>query len=169
MKKSTNKLVLLSLFAAAALVLSYIESLLPPLYPAVPGIKPGIANIAVLVCLYIFSAKEALVVSLIRIFVSSLLFGNVISMIYSLVGALLSLAVMMSIKKTNLFSAVGVSVTGAVFHNLGQVLTAIVLLENIRIGYYMIVLSFTGILAGVLTGMAGGLVIKYLNKAIKGR
>lgn len=169
MKKSTNKLVLLSLFAAGALVLSYIESLLPPLYPAVPGIKMGLANIVVLVCLYIFSAKEALVLSLARIFISALLFGNAMSLLYSLAGAMLSLTVMTIFKKTKLFSTVGVSVTGAVFHNIGQVLVAMAVLENIQIGYYMIILCVTGIAAGVLMGLAGGLLTKYLNKAIKGR
>ncbi len=169
MKKSTNKLVLLSLFAAAALVLSYVETLFPPLYPAVPGIKMGLANIVILVCLYLFSVKEALALSVVRIFVSALLFGNAVSMIYSLVGALFSLAVMAILKKINTFSSVGVSVAGAVCHNLGQVLTAMLILENIQIGYYMIVLLFTGTAAGVLTGIAGGVVTKYLNKAIKGR
>ena len=167
MKQSTNKLVLLSLFAAAALVLSYIESVLPPLYPAIPGIKMGIANIIVLVCLYIFTAKEALLLSLIRIFVSALLFGNAVSMIYSLAGAILSLAVMTILKKTKLFSVVGVSVAGAVCHNIGQVLVAIAILENAQIGYYMIVLSVTGVVAGILTGIAGAIVTKYFNKAIK--
>lgn len=169
MKKSTKKLVLLSLFVTVALVLSYIESMIPPLYPAVPGIKMGLANIVILVCLYLFSVKEAIVLSLMRIFVSALLFGNVMSMIYSLAGAILSLVVMTSLKKTNLFSMLGVSVAGAVCHNLGQVLVAIVVLENIQIGYYMIILCGTGVVAGILTGIAGGLVTKYLNKAIKER
>ena len=168
MKKSTKKLVLLSLFAAAALVLSYIESMLPPLYPAVPGIKMGLPNIIILVCLYILSPKEALVLSLVRVFVSALLFGNIMSLAYSLAGAMLSLAVMTVLKKTNSFSAVGVSVSGAVCHNLGQVIVAIAILENIQIGYYMIILSVTGTIAGILTGIAGALVTKYLNKAIKG-
>ena len=153
MKKSTKKLVLLSLFVTVALVLSYIESMIPPLYPAVPGIKMGLANIVILVCLYLFSVKEAIVLSLMRIFVSALLFGNVMSMIYSLAGAILSLVVMTSLKKTNLFSMLGV----------------IVVLENIQIGYYMIILCGTGVVAGILTGIAGGLVTKYLNKAIKER
>lgn len=169
MKQSTNKLVLLSLLAAVALVLSYIESVLPPLYPAIPGIKMGLANIIILICLYIFTVKEALILSLVRIFVSALLFGNAMSVIYSLAGAILSLAVMAILKKTNWFSTVGVSVSGAVFHNLGQVLIAIAVLENIQIGYYMIILCATGTTAGILTGIAGGLLTKYLNKAIKGR
>ena len=106
MKQSTKKLVLLSLLAAVALVLSYIESVLPPLYPAIPGIKMGLANIIILVCLYIFTVKEALILSLVRIFVSALLFGNAMSVIYSLAGAILSLAVMAILKKTNWFSTV---------------------------------------------------------------
>ena len=129
----------------------------------------GIPNIVILVGLYLFSVKEALVISLLRIFVASLLFGNAMSMIYSLAGAILSLAVMAILKKTNLFSVIGVSVTGAVFHNVGQVLVAMLILENIQIGYYMIVLCVTGTIAGVLTGITGGVLEKYLNKAIKGR
>lgn len=169
MNKSTNKLVLLSLFAALALVLSYIESVLPPLYPAVPGIKMGLANIVVIVCLYLFSAKEALLISIIRIGVAALLFGNAVSAVYSVAGAMLSLAVMVMLKRTDIFSTVGVSVSGAVFHNVGQVLVAMLLLENVQIGYYMIILLLTGSAAGILTGIAGGMVTKYINKAMKGR
>lgn len=169
MRKSTNKLVLLSLFAAAALVLSYIESILPPLYPSLPGIKMGIANIIVLVSLYIFSFKEVILLSFVKVFVSALLFGNVMAVAYSLGGAVLSLAIMILMKKSNLFSSVGVSVSGAVSHNVGQTLVAMLIMENVQIGYYMIVLLLTGTIAGILTGIAGGILIKYLNKALKGR
>ena len=149
---NTKKLVLLSLFGAAALILSYIESLLPPLYSAVPGIKMGIANIVVICTLYVFSPKEALAISLLKVGVSSLLFGNPMTFAYSFFGAMLSLGVMVVLKKTNAFSLLGVSVSGAVFHNIGQVGVAMAVLKSLYIGYYMIFLSVSAVVAGLFTG-----------------
>ena len=164
MKSNTKRLVLLTLFTAVALVLSYVEAILPPIWSAVPGIKMGLPNIMIIVILYRFSLKEAAAVSLVRLFAVALLFGNVMTFAYSLAGAILSLAVMALLKKTNWFSMVGVSIAGGVFHNLGQILVAMLLLETAEIGYYMIVLAFTGTVAGVLVGIAGSLVLKRLEK-----
>ena len=164
MKSNTKKTAVLALFTAVSLVLSYIEAILPPIWSAVPGIKIGLANIIIIVVLYRFSLKEAAAVSLVRLLALALLFGNFMTFIYSLAGAVLSLAVMSAFKKISWFSMVGVSVTGGVFHNLGQILVAMFLLETAEIGYYMIVLTFTGIVAGVLVGIAGALAIKYLER-----
>ena len=105
--------------AAVAMMLSYIEALIPPVYSAVPGIKLGLANIAVIFALYSVDPKSAALISLVRVALSALLFGSVMSFIYSFSGAVLSLAVMILLKKSALFSAVGVSVAGAVMHNVG--------------------------------------------------
>lgn len=154
----------MGLCAAVTLILSYLEALLPPLYAAVPGVKMGLPNIMIIFMLYRFSLREAAAVSLVRLIIVALLFGNAMTLAYSIAGAVLSLAVMALLKKLNLFSMVGVSITGGVLHNLGQVLVAMLLLETAEIGYYMIILTFTGTVAGVLVGIAGSLVLKSLKK-----
>lgn len=160
----TKKLTLLSIFTAVALVLSYIEMLLPPVYSAVPGVKIGLANIIIIFLMYKFSFKSAAVVSAVRVVLISLMFGNAIILVYSLAGAVLSLCFMAILKKTNLFSILGVSIVGAVTHNLGQVITAIILMETVQIGYYMVVLSISGTLAGIAVGIVSAYVLKYTKK-----
>lgn len=149
--------------AAVAMMLSYIEALLPPVYSAVPGIKLGLANIAVIFALYSVDPKSAALISLVRVALSALLFGSVMSFIYSFSGAVLSLAVMILLKKSSLFSAVGVSVAGAVMHNVGQVLCAVIILGTAEIGYYLIFLSVSAVVSGVLVGLVSALLIKKLK------
>ena len=160
MRTSAHKLALLGLCTAAALVLAYLETLLPPLFAAVPGIKPGLANIAILFVLYRYGLPSAAAVSLVRIAIAALLFGNVMTLAYSLAGATLSLTVMSLLRRTRLFSPIGVSVSGGVFHNVGQILTAMVLLGTAELGYYLIVLAVTGTVSGILVGLCGGLLIR---------
>lgn len=151
--------------AAVAMMLSYIEALIPPVYSAVPGIKLGLANIAVIFTLYSVDPKSAALISLARVALSALLFGSVMSFIYSFSGAVLSLAVMILLKKSALFSAVGVSVAGAVMHNVGQVLCAVIILGTAEIGYYLIFLSVSAVVSGVLVGLVSALLIKKLKPA----
>lgn len=151
--------------AAVAMMLSYIEALLPPVYSAVPGIKLGLANIAVIFALYSVDPKSAALISLVRVALSALLFGSVMSFIYSFSGAVLSLAVMILLKKSALFSAVGVSVAGAVMHNVGQVLCAVIILGTAEIGYYLIFLSVSAVVSGVFVGLVSALLIKKLKPA----
>ena len=164
MRRHTKKLTLLGLLTAIALILSYVEALLPPIFVAVPGIKMGLPNIAIIFVLYRFGLKEAAAVSLVRLAAVALLFGNAMTLIYSLAGATLSLALMSLLKKSNWFSMIGVSIAGGVSHNLGQILVAIWLMETAEIGYYMIILTVTGTFAGILIGLAGSFVIRYLSK-----
>ena len=160
MKHQSKKIAFLGLCAGVALVLAYVEALLPPLYAAVPGIKLGLPNIAIIFILYRFGLREAAAVSFIRIVVVSLLFGNPMTFAYSVAGAFLSLLVMTILRKLDLFSIVGVSVAGAVFHNVGQILTAMVLLGTAELGYYLIVLAITGTISGILVGLCGGMAVK---------
>lgn len=160
MKHQSKKIAFLGLCAGVALVLAYVEALLPPLYAAVPGIKLGLPNIAIIFILYRFGLREAAAVSLIRIVAVSLLFGNPMTFAYSVAGAFLSLLVMTVLRKLDLFSIVGVSVAGAVFHNVGQILTAMVLLGTAELGYYLIVLAVTGTISGILVGLCGAMAVK---------
>lgn len=153
----------LGLCVALAMIMSYIESLFP-LNFAVPGIKMGLANIVIIFLLYRVGFKEAATVSLIRVFLVSLLFGNVMMMAYSLAGAVLSLSLMLVLKKSNRFSVIGVSIVGGVAHNAGQIIMAIILLGAKQIAYYLPVLAITGTVTGVLIGTGAAIVIKRIKK-----
>ena len=145
---------------AVALILAYLEAILPPLWSAVPGVKMGLPNLVIIFVLYRFGFKEAVAVSAIRLFTVSLLFGNVMTLAYSAAGAVLSLILMVLLKKIDNFSTVGVSVAGAVSHNLGQILVAVFLFDTVQLGYYMIILAITGSIAGVFIGIGANLLIK---------
>lgn len=160
-----KKVAYLGMFAALALVLGWLETLIP-IYPLVPGMKIGLANVVTLLVLYRFGWKEAGCVNLLRIGLSGVLFGNLSLVLYSLAGAVLSLLSMILLKKTERFSAVGVSVAGGVMHNLGQLLMAIFLMENGSIVYYAPVLMITGTVSGVLIGMAGAFLHRHLPTEI---
>ena len=144
------------------MVLSYVELLLPPLFAAVPGIKIGLANIAILFVLYRYGVWYAAAVSGVRVVLVAILFGNPMTFAYSLAGAILSLSVMELLRASGKFSPIGVSVAGGVMHTLGQIGVAMVLLETLEIGYYMIVLSISGTVSGILIGLAGAYLVKRL-------
>lgn len=163
MNNRVKKVAYMGLMAALALILSYVESLFPPIFAAVPGIKVGLPNIVIIFVLYRFGFKEAAAVSLVRLAAVALLFGSVITLAYSLAGAVLSLTLMALCKRFNIFTTVGVSVVGGVSHNLGQIIVAMLIMETAQIGYYMIVLAVTGTLAGVFIGLAGSLLLKYMK------
>ena len=160
MNRKTKQTAFLGLCASIALVLAYIEALLPPLMAAVPGIKLGLPNIVLIFLLYRCGVRQTAVVSLVRILLLLWMFGNAMSFYYSLAGAALSLAVMALLKRMDFLSTIGVSVAGAVLHNVGQILVAMLLLNTAELGYYLIVLAVTGTVAGVLIGLAGALLIR---------
>ena len=163
-RKRIKRITLLALFTSVALLLSYVEMLIGPLFTGVPGIKMGLPNIAIMLVLYRIGTKEAIAVSFIRIVISSILFGNITMFWYSVAGAALSLAVMILLKWIDSFSSLGVSVAGALAHNIGQILVAMLLMQTTQIGYYMIVLSITGTVSGIFVGLLGGFVIKRISK-----
>lgn len=158
----TKKLVLLSATVAVAMVLSFVESRIPPIVP-LPGVKMGLANIAVIFALYRFGVKEACLVSLVRVTLVSLLFGNPASLLYSLCGAVLALTAMSLLKHFRLFSAVGVSVAGGVSHNLGQILIACIVTETDLFSLYFPFLLLSGTLSGVAVGVVGALLVKRIH------
>ena len=164
MKKHIRKTAVLSILTTVALVLSYVEAILPPIWAAVPGIKIGLPNIIILFILYKTGLKDAITVSVIRLFLVALLFGNAMTLLYSAAGAILSIALMTLCKKINLFSMVGVSIVGGVAHNLGQILVAMAIFETSQIGYYMLVLAVTGTIAGVFVGIAASIILKRFEK-----
>lgn len=159
----TKKIVILGIFTAIAIALSYIEFLIPMSFIPIPGFKLGLANISIMVALYVFGPVEAIFVSALRLILSLFLFSNIKAFLYSLLGAILSLAVMILLKKINKFKEVGVSVSGAVFHNLGQIMAASFLMNTVEIwGYYPFL-----VIAGVITGALTGIILHFILRPIK--
>ena len=162
----TRRLVTLSAVTALAMILSYIESLLPPILP-LPGAKIGLSNVATVFALYALGWKSAIAVSFVRVCLSALLFGNAASLIYSLFGAALALLFMIVLYKIGIFSAIGVSVAGGVAHNIGQILAAMLVMENAAIAVYLPPLAIVGTLAGVAVGAAAGMLVKRLKHYLR--
>ena len=160
MKNTTRRIAILGLCASVAMILSYVESLLPPLLSSIPGIKMGLPNIVVVFVLYRLGARDAITVSLVRVLAVALLFGTPVSMAYSAAGAVLSFLGMVLLKKTDLLSEVGVSVAGGVLHNVGQILLAMFLLGTAELGYYMVFLAISGTISGILIGLCGAFAVK---------
>ena len=153
-----------AILTALAMIFSYVEAILP-FAIGIPGVKLGIANIVVVIALYKYGVKMALTVNIIRIFISGLLFSGTFGILYSIAGGILSFIAMLIIKKFKCFSIVGVSMTGGVFHNLGQLITAAVLVSNLKIFVYFPVLLFSGLITGIINGIVAGLVLEKLEKA----
>ena len=162
----TRKIARMGLLVALSMILSYVESLIPA-FVAVPGVKVGLANIVVIFALYTLGPIEALIVSLLRVILSSFLFGSVLSLLYSLSGALLSLGGMILMKKLKIFYTTVVSVTGGVLHNVGQILVACLVLETDVLLYYLPVLILSGVITGAVIGIIASLVIKRLENNIR--
>ena len=163
MKHSAKTVAFWGMCTAIAMVFAWVESQLPPLVAAVPGVKMGLPNIAIIFILYRFGWKEAAAVSFVRIIAVSLLFGNPIMIAYSLAGGFLSLFGMTLLKKLNFLSPTGVSVAGGVLHNVGQVLMAMLIMSTAGLGYYLIILTVTGIVSGVFVGLCGSFAVKRIR------
>ena len=147
----------MGVFLALALICSYVESLIPISF-GIPGVKLGLTNIVVVLMLYCIGAKEVLAVSVCRIVLAGFLFGNLFSILYSLAGGLLSFLIMWAVKRTGKLGILPVSVCGGIFHNIGQLAVAALVVENYNVFYYLPVL----LLAGAATGLAIGVVAQEL-------
>lgn len=159
-----KKTAYLGLLCAAAMILGYVESLFP-VFMGVPGMKLGLPNLAIVMVLYLYSWKEAMAVSVVRILVIGFLFGNAFSIAFSLAGGILSLLCMEGARRFLKLSCAGVSMIGGVTHNAGQILVAIAVVENIRVSYYFSVLAVTGLVTGILIGILSSELIRRIRKA----
>ena len=148
-------------FSALALIFSYVESLIP-ISLGIPGVKLGLANLIIVIGLYKMSLKEVYLLSLVRVLLSGFIFGNYFSILYSLAGALLSVTVMALLKKNGGFSVMGVSIAGGVFHNIGQLFVAMIVVETFGVVYYVPVLLIAGLITGMLIGITANEMLKRL-------
>lgn len=152
MDEQTKRTARLGLFLAFALILGYVEALLP-LPVGIPGIKLGLANLAVLLALYRMGAKAAFLTDVLRIILNGFLFGSLYGILYSMAGGILSFFVMAGLKKTGYFGILGVSMAGGVSHNIGQLLVAAFVVETVGIFYYIAPLLIAGVVTGCLIGI----------------
>lgn len=149
----TKRLALSAILAAMAMIFSYIEALIPVPVP-IPGIKLGLANLIIIITIYRLGFKYAFVINCVRICVAGLLFTGLFGALYSFAGGVLSIITMYLLYRTKLFSMVGVSMAGGVAHNLGQLITACLIMSNIKLMSYFAVLLFAGMISGILIGIA---------------
>lgn len=161
-----KKTAYLGLFAALAIILGYVETLLP-VFTGIPGIKLGLANLVTVFLLYAYSWREAGMVSAIRILVIGFLFGNLFSILFSLAGAALSLLAMALAKRFSGLSIAGVSILGGITHNLGQIVIAALVVENVNLFYYFPVLLVAGLITGLLIGIVTGEVRKRIPERMQ--
>ncbi len=150
------------MFTSLALIFSYVETLIPISF-GIPGVKLGLANLVIVTALYLTGLKEAYLLSVVRVLLAGFLFGNYFSIIYSLAGALLSLSVMAALKRAEGFSIIGVSIAGGVFHNVGQLIVAMLAVETFSVAYYAPVL----LIAGLFTGCVIGILAQEMIRRVK--
>ena len=161
-----NKIAYWGVFLALALVCSYVESLIPISF-GIPGVKLGLTNIVVILMLYIIGAKDAILISVLRIILAGFMFGNAFSIIYSLAGGILSFVVMLLLKNTGKLKILSISTAGGISHNVGQLIVAALVVENYNILFYVPVLIIAGIITGFLIGLLAGEIVLRIGNRFK--
>ena len=156
-----SKVAYFGVFTALALIFSYVETLIPINF-RIPGVKLGLANLIIVIALYKMRLREVYLLSIVRVLLSGFIFGNYFSIIYSLAGGLLSLTVMAVFKRKDGFSIMGISIAGGVFHNVGQLIVAMLVVETFSVAYYVPVLLIAGMITGLLIGIVSNEMLKRL-------
>lgn len=165
-KFDVKKIALISVMITLSLILSYVESRIPVLV-AIPGVKLGLANLVIIIFLYVYDYKEAIIISFIRLFLSTILFSGFVTMLYGLAGAILSLTLMIILKKSKIFSVVFVSIVGGVSHNIGQIIVACLLVESSIFLYYLPYLLISGTVAGLIIGILAAVLTKRIQPFVR--
>ena len=163
---SSKNISYFGMFTALAVVMGYLERFIPVPVP-IPGIKLGLANVIVIIVLYYMGSKQAFYISVVRIFIAGVLFSGFAGFLYSFAGAFLSFFVMLFMKEKTGASIIGVSVLGGIFHNVGQIITAAIVVYNMNLFYYLPVLIFSGVLTGIIVGIIAKYTLTYLKKIKK--
>ena len=159
----SKKVALYGIYISLAFIFSYLENVYA-LNIGVPGIKLGFANLVVIVALYIEKdCKTAIFVSFIRVILAGFIFSNLYSIIYSIAGAILSLFSMIILKKSKVFSIKGVSITGGIMHNIGQIIVAIIMFETKSLMYYLPILIIAGMVCGMIVGIIASIIVPRLK------
>lgn len=156
-----NKVAYFGVFTALALIFSYVETLIPVNF-GIPGVKLGLANLIIVIALYKMKLSDVYLLSVVRVLLSGFIFGNYFSILYSLAGGILSLTVMALLKRAGGFSVIGVSIAGGTFHNIGQLIVAMLVVETFHVIYYIPLLLLAGMLTGFIIGVAANEMLKRL-------
>ena len=162
MERKGARLASFGVFVALSLIFSYIETLIP-FQIGIPGVKLGLANLVIVIALYRMPVGEVYLLSGVRVVLTGFLFGNLMSILYSLAGGILSLTVMWGMKRIRSVSILGVSIAGGVFHNIGQLLAAALMVETYGVFSYLPVLLISGLLTGFVIGLAAGEMLKRIR------
>lgn len=152
-----------AMLTALAMIFGYVEALIPFSF-GIPGIKLGLANLVIVVALYMLPANQVFFIQLARIVLVSFLFGNMSMMLYSLSGGILSFFIMCLLKRKKDFSIIGVSIAGGVSHNIGQLIVASLVVQNIWLAYYLPVLMIAGLVTGFLIGILAHKILPLVGK-----
>ena len=163
-KISAKTVALMAMMIALAMIFSYVETMIPINF-GIPGVKLGLANLVIVAAIYLFGGKQAFLISIVRIFLSGFMFGNLASIMYSLAGGLLSLAAMLLLKKTDKLSILAVSVMGGICHNIGQLIVAMLVVENLKLIFYVPVLLISRFLTGLLIGIVCRVILSAVKRA----
>ena len=155
--KYIRQITTMGMLVALAMVLGFVETLIP-INLGIPGMKLGLANIVVVIALFLFEVKTAVVVSILRIILIAMTFGNMSMMFYSIAGASLSLLSMIAISKIKSFSLISVSIIGGIMHNVGQIICAAFVVRTNGVFTYLPVLMIAGLVSGALIGIVAGLI-----------
>lgn len=165
-KNSSKKIAILALLAAFAMILSFVEALIPNIVP-IPGFKLGLANFAVLLTLYLFGLGQAVLVDVVRILLTTFLFGSVMSLPYSLSAGIISILIQFCLIKTDKLSVIGVSAVGGVSHNIIQVVVGMIVLNSPYLVMYMPILGIVGLFSGIVIGLLVNILRKPLKRVVK--
>lgn len=165
-KIETRDLALCAVMIALALVFSYVERLIP-VTPSIPGIKLGLSNLVILCAIYLLGPKYALAISVARIFLAGFMFGTMTTIIYSLAGGLLSFLIMVLLYCLTKMSPIAISCIGGICHNIGQIIVAMIIYENLILGYYLPILMVVGFITGLVIGIVTGLLLPTLRKSLR--
>ncbi len=165
-KMTTKKTAQLGVYIALAMILSYVESLIPFSF-GVPGIKLGLTNVVTVIMMYTYGIPGALGVAVLRAVLSGFMFGNAFSIIYSVAGCVLSFIFMYILKKTNHFAIISVSAVGGVMHNVGQLIVAANVVKTYSVIYYVPVLIIAGVFTGIIIGIVSDEIVKRIGNRME--
>ena len=165
-KMTTKKTAQLGVYIALAMILSYVESLIPFSF-GIPGIKLGLTNVVTVIMMYTYGIPGALGVAVLRAVLSGFMFGNAFSIIYSVAGCVLSFIFMYILKKTNHFAIISVSAAGGVMHNVGQLIVAANVVKTYSVIYYAQVLIIAGVFTGIIIGIVSDEIVKRIGNRME--
>ena len=165
-KMTTKKTAQFGVYIARAMILSYVESLIPFSF-GVPGIKLGLTNVVTVIMMYTYGIPGALGVAVLRAVLSGFMFGNAFSIIYSVAGCVLSFIFMYILKKTNHFAIISVSAAGGVMHNVGQLIVAANVVKTYSVIYYAPVLIIAGVFTGIIIGIVSDEIVKRIGNRME--